>query len=239
LRRQAQRDTAAFRVVAGDGGARFHRCRDQALVDDFERNHMRRLRERGVGRRDIAVAHLGGDVASRGIPDQRRIGCRGLRQTDHDGKLVIVHQHRFQRVLRLVERFGEYRDHRLTHEAHAFDCQRGAERRGAGGAVGACEDRRERDRLYAVGDEIGAGHHGEHAGHRRGRGGVDRDDARMRDRGAQEAEMNLPGHRGVVGVMALAGQQAGILDPLDFASAAETPDRRIVQHCCSFGYCFG
>src|SRR5208337_4111283 len=61
-----------------------------------------------------------------------------------------------------------------------------------------------------VGRELGAGQHRQHAGHGGGRLGVDRLDARMRVRRAQELNESLARPADVVGVLALAGDETEV-----------------------------
>ena len=67
-----------------------------------------------------------------------------------------------------------------------------------------------RNRLEAVGANVGAGEHAEHAGHRLGLGGVDADDARVRVRRAHHRRVGLPLDAEVVGEAALAGEQPAV-----------------------------
>ncbi len=86
---------------------------------------------------------------------------------------------------------------------------------GAGGAVAVLELHRRVHRLDAVGLEVVARVDGEHARHRPGGRGVDRDDPRRRMRGAQQDPDRGVGEADVVGVAPVALQEAGVLDASD------------------------
>jgi hypothetical protein len=75
-------------------------------------------------------------------------------------------------------------------------------------------------RAYARGDEVLAGDDRDHAGSARG-GDVDRRDARMQVRRAQELQHRLTRKRDVVREQTAPGQQRVVLDPLDRLAAAE------------------
>ena len=225
LARQAQRHAIGFGVIVRERAARLHRGGDQPLVDQVQRHDMRGRSERGLARRGIAVHHLRGDVAGGGRPDQRRAVGHRLVQADDDGQVFVFDGNRFQRVLRLLRRFGDDRHDGFADEAHHAVGQRRAQRRGAGRAVRALEDRRHRHRLHAGGHEVGAGQDQEHARHRRRGGRVDGDDPGMRLGRTQEADMCLVRQGEVVGEPPGAGQQSDILDAFDRATAAEASHR--------------
>ena len=78
-----------------------------------------------------------------------------------------------------------------------------------------------RDRTDAVGDEIGPGEHGEHAGGPARRRPIDRHHVGVRVRRAHERGVGLPRRIEVVGKAAVPGQETMILPPLDRRADAE------------------
>ncbi len=149
LAREAQRQPVARGIVIAERAARLHRRRRQALVDEVERDDMRRLGEGGIRRRLVAVLHLRRDVAGGVGPDER--GARGgrRRQLGHRGQLLVRYLDRLERILRLGARLGDERGDAFADEAHDALRQRRPQRRRAGRAVGAREDRRDGQGLHA------------------------------------------------------------------------------------------
>jgi hypothetical protein len=81
-----------------------------------------------------------------------------------------------------------------------------------------------RDRLKAVGHEVAAGEQRQHARDRHGGGDVDRADARMGVGRTHEHGVGLSGQVYVVGVAALAGDEAQVLLPADRLPDAVFPE---------------
>ena len=223
---EAQRQAVGCAVIGGEGAARLHGCGGEALVDEVEGDDVGGGGEGGVEGGGVAVLHLGGDVAGGGGPDERRAGGGGLLQFGDDWQFVIVDEDGFERVLGLFGGFGDQRDHGLPHETDGFVGEGGTQRGGAGGAVGSGENGSQRQRLDAGRDEVGSGDYGENAWHCLRRRDVDGGDAGVREGRAQERQAGLLRQREVIGEVAGACQQTGILDSANVASAAVAPDRR-------------
>ena len=194
------------------GGARLDRVGDQPVVAELQLRDVMGSREGGIGGAPVAdrpgVAdvvlgdgvHRGGGGARRGGVDHRRQflvvdldqrgGVLGLLQGlgDHDCDLVADVAHLLlgeQRVLRLLHR-------RAVDAGDQPAAGQAAHRRG-----------------------VGAGEDVEHAGGRLRGGDVDRPDAGVRIGRAQEVGVGLALEGDVVGVLAVAGQEAVVLAAAD------------------------
>ncbi len=231
-----KRDAARLGVEFGDRGARLHRHAGDALDPGVELHHMRGARERGLRRRGVAELAVDHDVGAGLLEQQRRVGIGGLAGVGHRGQHLVVDLDAFGAVLGGTDALCHHHRHRLADEAHLVGGQR-VMRRGEGLEVA---PRREHhlggmlrphlvgDRLQSVGNEIAAGEHGEHAGHRQRRRRVDAADARMRVRRAHHDGIGLAGQAHVIGIVALAGDEAQVLAP-----ANRLPDagaRRLFGH---------
>ena len=78
LRRTHQREPAGGGLDGGERGARLERRADEAVVDEIDRDLVRRRRERGAHRRLVAARPAEADVAGRGLVQPRR--ARSLRR---------------------------------------------------------------------------------------------------------------------------------------------------------------
>ena len=198
---------------------------------------MRRRGERGVGRRGVAVLHLRRDVAGRRRPDQRRARGGRLRQFRHHRQFVILDHDGLERVLRLFGGLGDQRDHRSPTK-RTISCARpgrsgvapgepsGRVNIGASGSGFTPAATRSAPVKTASTPGIAAA------------AVTSIETIRACACGdRRKAQIGLPGQGKIVGEAAGAGQQPRILDPPHFAAAAETPDRRSVCHCFSFGSC--
>ena len=77
LARRIERDRVRAGIVVADGGARLHRVRDQAVVDEIELCHMLRRGEGRVGRRLVAEVPVVDRVVRRDVMDLRLAGLGG------------------------------------------------------------------------------------------------------------------------------------------------------------------
>ena len=135
---------------------------------------------------------------------------------------VVVDEDRVARLFGDRRGLGDDRGDRFADEARAFDGERVSRRRRGRRAVRALE-RRTREGRDAGGDEVLADEHGDDARHAPGRFGVDRDDARVRVRRAQQAQMRLAGRVAVVGEGAAPGDQRVVLQASYGLAAAIAP----------------
>ena len=200
---QAHGDAAG--IEGAERAARLHRRGGQALVDDVDSDGVGGAGEGGVRGGGVAVLHLGGDVAGGFGPNLRGVRGDGGGQGGNDGQVIVVDFDRLQRVLGLFQRVGDHGGDGLADEANGVDGQGRAQRGGAGRAVRALEDRRQRQRLHASGDQIRARQHDVNARHRHGGRGVDRDDTGVGPIRAEECQMGLAGERNVVREVPRAG----------------------------------
>ena len=145
------------------------------------------------------------------VPDD---GCalreRLLRGRDRL-ELLVVHLDQLARVLGDVGGLGDHRRDLLALEAHLVRGEHG---------LSVARERRHPGEVV-LGHEL-AGDDGDDALDRLGPRGVDRRDAGVRVRAPQELQVEHPGERDVVEVVALAADEARVLEPLDgVADAAD------------------
>ena len=207
LRRHVDRRLAGRRVDVRDAAAALERRRMAARVEGVERDDAVGLGERALG--GVRVARLPVVDVVRGlallvVTDQGRVlGERLLRARDRRERLV-VDLDQLERVLRDVRRLGDHGRDLLALEAHLVRGEHSlrvaGERRHPGEVV-------RRERL--------AGDHRHDAGQLRRPRDVDRADARVRERAAQELHVEHPRQDDVVDVRPLAANEAGVLLALD------------------------
>ena len=124
LAAHAQRDAAGCLVVARQNRTRLDRARRDTLVHEVEHHDVRRLVERLGRSASVAVPYLGGDIARRGGPYQRRAGGHGVIEVGDHRQRLVTHVDRLGRIARL---FGALRDHcrnGFADEADGVDGER-------------------------------------------------------------------------------------------------------------------
>ena len=198
LARGPQRDLAVAEVR--DHGVRLHRVLIDGgeLVLALDRQLGLRLDEldragvETVAKADVAfpLGQLAETVEETGpqlavVDERRAVGDRLVDRAD-DRQLLVLDDDLARR--RLGGRFvlGRHRGDPLARKAHPLRC----------------EDRPILDRVAPVGievGELGADQHRDHARHRLGGGGVDRDDPRVGQRGAQDLAVQHSRHVDVAG----------------------------------------
>jgi hypothetical protein len=192
LRGGVQRVLVCTGVVAGGRRARLHRIADHARVVGRMRHHLRRARERGLGFFLVAAYEVEHEIAWHRLVQLRRAGGERCLRREHGGQLLVIHEHRLRRVLRLRRGLGNHQGNGFAYVPHAVGRERIARRHfliraaaalhGGGGGHG----------LVAGGKDVLARQHLDHAGHgERGRG-VDRHDARVRTIRAQKMARASP-----------------------------------------------
>ena len=207
-----QRVAVVVGAVAGVGRARLDRVRDQAVVAELQRRDVRGLREGGLGARLVADAPVVALVVRR-LVVHGAAGAEGAGGVDHRGQHLVVDVDQRRGGTGLLDRLGHDHGHAVADVAHLAVGQHrvlGLLHRRAVQAVDQPAAGQAADGLEVLA--------GEDAHDPRGLGGgrgVERLDARMRVRRAQEGGVGLARQGDVVGVLALTGQEAGVLAPLD------------------------
>ncbi len=199
-------------VVAGVGGTWLHRVRDQPVVDELELGDVRRLRERRLHRRLVAVAPVVADVVRHLVVHGRADRGRRL-DVDDRRQLFVVDLDQLGRVLGLQIRLGHDQRDLVADVAHLALRQHrmaGLLHRRAVLAVDQPAAGQAAD--LGVG-QVGASEDVQHAGRLQRRVELDGADARMRVRRAQEDGVGLAVQRHVVGVLAVAGEKALVFAP--------------------------
>ena len=164
--------------------------------------------------------------------DERRARHDGARQIHDHRQRLVADLDRLDGILRLGRTGGDHRGDRFADVPHNVDGERMSRRCRRRRAVGTAEIGRQCQRIHAGAHELLAGDDGEHAG-QRGRGRrVDRDDAGVRVRRAQDCEVQFPGGVDVIGKTPLANEEGLVFDATDGLAAAKARKlRRQFRHC--------
>ena len=184
---------------------------------------MRRFRERGVDRRLVAVAPVVADVVG-DLVVHGRADRVGRAQVDHRWQLLVLDLDELGRVLGLEQRLGDDERDLVADVPHLALRQHRVRRLLHRRAVLAVDQPAARQATDLGLGEIGAGDDVDDAGRLLRSVELDRLDARVRVRAAQEDAVGLPRQGDVVGVVAGAGDEAPVL-----AAAQALPDRALRQ----------
>ena len=130
-------------------------------------------------------------------------------QLERGRQLRVVDDDRFHRVARGRRTLGDDDRDAVAHEAHFAHRERVVLR-----VLHVGGDRpRARQRRLPVVEEVGAGEHGDDAGHRACGLRVDRADRRVGERAADDLHVERAGDREVVDEARLAGEEHGVFTP--------------------------
>jgi hypothetical protein len=182
-----------------------------ARIDHVARDHHVGLAEHAVGLRAVAglpVEDVVVGLVLLVVADDRRIGVERLASVDDGRQLLVLDVDQLERIARGVAVVGHDERDLLALEAHLVRGQHGL------GVVGHRGHPGQVQRL-----EVLAGDHRAHLGMGERGGGVDRDDARVRERAAQHRAVQHPGQDDVVHVGALAADEARVLLALEPAES--------------------
>ena len=225
LARRKERVLAGRTVELADRRTRLHRIGNEAIVDEVELDHPRRLGEGGIDRGQVAEAPVVAEVARHIGKDQRRAGLQCVCRIDNGGFLDEIDVQLVGRLARLFEGLGDDDRDRVADMAHTIDRERGMRRLCHRRAVFRMDLPAAGQPADAVSHHVLPGEYGGDPGRLRRCGGVDARYPRMRMRAAQDVGVELMRAVDVVGVGALSGQEAVILTP---------PDRRSDRgHCAT------
>ncbi len=162
-----------------------------------------------------------GDVVAVFVPHHRGAGFRRLGDIGDGGQRIVVDHDQFGGVLGLGQRVRDDHDDRIADVTDPIADQRRplrGEHRGAVAFLARHVGFRHGD---AVGDVIGRGVNGDHAGRRFGRVRVDTGNVRVRVWGADEDAPGLARQDVVILIMAAAGQQPHVFITADRLADAE------------------
>ena len=213
LRGRVHRHVAAVRLGDRAHSPGLHRHRDQALLHVAFVHRVDRVGERprdgvGVGLERPDIARVGPELGMR----ERLVAC-DVFQIDDCRQLLVVDDHCLHRVARRSGRLGDDDRDTFPGEVHLVDRQRPVR-----GILHVIRDRpcaRQR-RLPGI-TQVGPGQHGDDAGERARCVGVDRADARMRERAAHHLEVQRAGDGEVLDEPGFAGEQHRVLPAEDAA----------------------
>ncbi len=213
LARRVERQRVRAGIVLADRGARLHRVRDQAIVDEVDLRHMRGGREGGFRRGLVAEMPVVDRVVGRDVVD-RGAADRGL-EIDDRRQHVIFDVQLLGGVLGLSVGVRDHDGDVVADIARLALSERGMGARLHRRAV-LGKDRPAADQpADLVGRDVVAREHGDDARRGQGRGGVDALDVRMGVRRAHEIGVGLTVTVDVVGVLALAGDETNVFLALD------------------------
>ena len=213
----------AFRggVVFRERRPAFHRGDDDAVVHHGQARDMGRGVEEGVGLRLVADRPVEDAVLRHLVEDQGLAEVVGGGEVGAGGQRVVVHQDGLGGVLGGTEAFRHHEGHRIADMADLAAGEQEAGGIGGAGAVAVLQAAGMGQGAEPVRRQILRRVDGEHAGHGAGIGGVDGEDRRMGVRAAQQVAGRGAGDGEVVGVAALALQQARVLDATQGLAEAE------------------
>jgi hypothetical protein len=224
LVRDVERVVVGAAAVAADGHARLDRVGDQPVVDQIELRDVRGAREGGIDRRLVAQRPLVALVVGRLVVDRDAAGLlRRVGHADQCGQHLVLDHHGLGGVLRLLDRLGHHHRDMVADIAHLVDREDRVHRLLHRRAVGVVDQPAAGQPAHLALDVLAA-EDADHARHRERVGDVDRDDARMRVRGADEHRVRLVRQRDVVGVVARTGQE-----PVVFLAPQRVADVRQVR----------
>ena len=209
LARGVEREMVFARIVVADGRARLHRVRHEAVVDDVEARHMRRAGEGRVGGRLVAERPLEDHVVWRDVVDLR--ATARLSRLHHGRQLAIGHVHELGRRLGLSQRLRHDDRDMVADIAHLALREHGVRARLHGRSVLGVDHPAADETADLVLRDVVAGQHRDHARGLPRLGRVDTLDGCVGVRGAHEIGVGLAGEVDVVGVAALAGDEALVL----------------------------
>ena len=210
LRRVPQRERAGAGIVFADRGARLDGVRHQAIVDDVELGDVLGRFERGLDRFGIAEMPLIDGVARRDLVNLRRALFLRRGGIGDRGQHRVIDLDLLGGVARLRQGLGDHHRDRIADMAGLAAGERRMRRHLHRRAVLGMDHPAADEIADLVGGKLGAGEHRQHARHAGGRLGVDRFDRGVGVRRADEIGKGLARPVDVVGVMALAGDEAVI-----------------------------
>jgi hypothetical protein len=206
-----QGEAVAATIVFADRGARLHGVRHQAVVDEVEPGHVLRRFERRLDGFAVAEMPLIDGVVWRDLVDLRRVRELRLGGIGHHRQHLKVDRDFFAGVARLRGGFGDRHGDRVAGEACFVAGDRGMRRHLHRRAVLGMDHPAADEIADLVGGKLRAGEHRELPWHGAGGSGVDPLDPGMGMGRAQEMDSGLAGAVDVVGVSALAGEEAEVL----------------------------
>ncbi len=199
-------------MIYADRGARLDRIGADAGVVELQFDDMLRLGKGRVGRLLVAHHQGEGNVVGSFVPNDRRARLQRVLDTDHRGERFILDVDQFGGAARLIHRLGDDEGDPLADGAHLRAFKDGARRTEAFRPAHVLRHWRGQ-RTEPVGDDIGAGQHGQNTVGGFGSFGIDLLDPRMRVRRHDHHAVALMRQVEVVDIAAATGDEARILDP--------------------------
>ena len=216
-------------VEVGDRGARLHRCDDDAVVHDGQPRDVRRGGEQRVGRRLVADLPVERDVVRHVGPHQRHAGT-GRRGDIGDGRLDrVIHGDQVRGIARGRHRIGDDERHTIADMAHRAIGERRMWRARHVGAIAILHWRGAGHRCDTVRVQVGRRIDCLNPGDRSCRRRVDGAELRCGVRAAQHDAVQHAREDDIVGVAAVALQQARILHATDRLGEAKLGHGRCLR----------
>ena len=217
----AQREAPACGVERGGGGTGLHRGDDDAVVDHGQARDVRGLLEQLLGLVFLADLPVEHPVERRGRPDLGLALLHRGGEVGGRGEYFVFHADGFGGVACRLHRLGDDEGHGVADMADHAVGEHGMWRADLLGAVAVLQADGAGHEADAVGGQIRTGVDGAHAGHRGGGRDVDRENFRAGMGAAQHDAVDGPGQRDVVGVGAVAFEEARVFHPADGLGEAE------------------
>ena len=202
-----ERVVLGTRVVVANGRARLHGVGDQPVVDQVDLGDVRGLLEGGVRRGFIADRPVEHPVVGRHLVDLRLV-AHGVGHVHHMRQHAVIDVNRRGGGLGKVTRLGNDDGHVVAHVAHLAKGEDRMRARLHRRAVLGVDHPAADQAAQLGGRHVVAGEDADDARHLLGLGRVDLIDGGMRVGAAHEVSVGLLGQVDVVGVVALAGEEA-------------------------------
>ena len=212
LTRYIERVAVVVAVIGSIGGTRLHGVGNEPVVAKFECGDMRRAGDGRVGCGFVANAPNVAAVVGR-FNVHAGACVEGQGRVDHGGQLFVVHLDELRGHTRLFQRISHHQGHAVTHAAHFAVGQHGVLGLFHRRAVQAVDEPAAGQPAHGL--EVFTGEDAQHARRFFSRCNIQRLDVRVGIRRAQKKRVTLLRQGDVVGVLALAPEEARIFAALN------------------------
>ena len=211
LARGVERVVARGGIVLADRGARLDRVRDEAVVDEVDLGDLGGLGEGRVVGRLVAELPIVAGIRGSLVPNERCSRLERVRDRDDGRQLLVAHLDELGRIARLGAALRDHDGDLVAHVSHPVGDECGVRRLDHRRAVLVVDKPAARQPVHLVADKIGPREDRDHARRLRRLGDAELLDLRVRVGRAQDVGVGLIWTTDVVGVVAAARQEPGVL----------------------------